>query len=95
MMLIKPFNDNLLVKPIKQEKTESGLIFPDTNKSENIEKGEVLEVGEGKRTITGLIPLKVKKGDKIIYAHYSPRRFKHNGEEFMLICEDDVLAVVE
>jgi chaperonin GroES len=94
-MPIKPLNDNLLIKSIKPEKTESGLLYPDTNKEENIAEGEVVDIGQGHKTIMGVIPLKVKKGDKVIYAHYSPRKIKHKGEEFMLICEDDVLAVVE
>jgi len=94
-MSIKPFNENILIKPIKPEKTKSGLIYPDTNKSENIAEGEVISTGAGRHTLVGVLPLKIKKGDKVIFIHYSPRKIKHKGEEFMLISEDDVLAVVE
>ena len=93
--MIKPLNENILIKATRIEKTDTGLIIPDTNKAENIEEGEVLEVGEGRKTIAGVLPIKVKKGDKIIYTHYSPRKFKHNGEEFMIISEDDILAIIK
>lgn len=87
---IKPLGDNVLVRMRKQErKTKSGIVLPDTADDEKPQIGEVMAVGDDSKKI------KVKAGDKIIFAKYSGTEIKIDNEEFLILKSEDILAVVE
>ncbi len=95
-MKIIPLQDRILVKRIEQEtKTKSGIIIPDTAQNEKPTEGEVIAVGAGTRDQNGkLIPLDVKVGDVILFAKWGGNEIKVDGEEYLIIKESDVLAIV-
>jgi chaperonin GroES len=95
-MKIRPLQDRVIVKRIEEEeKTKGGIIIPDTAK-EKPQEGKVIAVGKGKTNDEGkLIPLDVKVGDKILFGKYSGTEVKLNGEEHLIMREDDILGVVE
>ncbi len=96
-MKIRPLYDRIVVKRITDEveKTAGGLFIPDSAK-EKPQEGEVIAVGQGKRAEDGkLIPLDVKAGDRILFGKYSGSDIKMDGEEFMIMREDEVLGVLE
>ena len=95
-MKIRPLYDRILVQRVEEEaKTKGGIIIPDTAK-EKPQEGRVIAVGQGKLTDDGkLQPLSVKKGDKILFTKYSGTEFNIDGEEHLIVREDDVLAVIE
>ena len=94
-MNVRPLNDRLLVKRIEEKETvKGGIIIPDTAK-EKPQEGEVLAVGNGKILENGTkIPLDVKVGDKILFGKYSGTDIKIDGEEVLILREDEVLAIV-
>ncbi len=94
-MNLKPLYDRLVVKPIDaEEKTAGGILIPD-NAKEKPTKGEVLAVGEGKALDNGTVRApRVKVGDKVIYGQYAGSAYKHEGTEYKIIREDDVLAIL-
>ena len=97
MANIKPLYDRVVIKPVEEaeEKTPSGIIIPDTAK-EKPSEGKVVAVGEGKLLENGEIkPLKVKVGDKVIYSKYAGNDIVVDGEELIILREDDILAIVE
>jgi chaperonin GroES len=96
VMKIRPLADRLVVKRIQeQEKTKGGIIIPDTAKEKPVE-GIVVAVGNGKVLKTGKVqPLDVKVGQKVLFGKYSGTEVKLDGEEHVMLTEDDVLAVVE
>jgi chaperonin GroES len=93
-MKIRPLSDRLVVKrTAEEEKTKGGIIIPDTAKEKPLE-GVVVAVGSGKSVKNGkVIPLDVKAGDKVLFGKYSGTEVKVDGEELVLLREDDVLAV--
>jgi chaperonin GroES len=95
-MKIRPLQDRILVKRIdEEEKTKGGIIIPDTAK-EKPSEGKVVAVGKGKVNEDGkLTPLDVKKGDRILFSKYSGTEVNIEGDEHLIIREDDVLGVVE
>jgi chaperonin GroES len=95
-MTIRPLHDRILAKRLQEEsKTAGGLFIPDTAKEKPLE-AEVIAVGNGKVSEDGkLRPLDVKKGDKILIGKYSGSEVKLNGEEHIILREDDILAVIE
>ena len=94
-MKIQPLNDHLLVEPLREEKKRGGIILPDTVEKERSEKGKVIAVGPGKRDKDSKrIPLDVKKGDIVLFTKYSPNEVKVDGKEYLVIREDDVLAIL-
>ena len=96
--VIKPIGDRVLVRPesASDERSPSGIIIPDTARKEKPERGEVLAVGDGKRTEKGdLIPLRVKKGDTIIFSKYGYDEVKVGDEDLYILTEANILAVVE
>ena len=92
----KPLKDRVLVEPAPaEEKTAAGIIIPDTAK-EKPQKGTVLAVGDGKLLDDGKrAAFQVKKGDKVLFASYAGTEIKVDGEEYMLMDESDILAVLE
>jgi chaperonin GroES len=95
-MKIKPLGDRILVRRIKEEeRTKGGIIIPDTAK-EKPQEGKVVAVGKGKYGDDGkLIPIEVKAGDKILFGKYSGSEFKHEGEDLLILREDDILGIIE
>jgi chaperonin GroES len=95
-MNIRPLHDRVLVKRIEQEsKTAAGIIIPDTAKEKPME-GQVCAVGNGTPDETGKIrPLEVKKGDKVLFAKWGGTEVKLHGEEYLIMKESDILAIVE
>ena len=96
MAKLRPLGDKILVKRVEAEtKTKSGIVLPDSAKEKH-KRGKILSVGEGKRLDTGeRAPIEVKKGDEVIFASYAGTEIKLDGEEIIIMSEDDVLAVVE
>ena len=96
-MNLKPLNDHVIVKPITEDEvTKSGIVLPDTVDKEKPEKGEVIAVGEGKLLENGQrAPMSVKVGQKIMFKKYSPDEIKVDGEDYLVIQEGDILAIIE
>src|SRR5579862_4531849 len=96
IMKLRPLGDRILVKRIKEEeKTKGGIIIPDTAK-EKPQEGKVVAVGKGKMTEQGkLLAPDVKAGDKILFGKYSGSEVKIEGEEHLILREDDILGVLE
>ncbi len=87
-MKIKPLGERIVVKPIKQEeKTEGGIYLPETASKEKPQRGDVIAVGADFKG--------VKKGDKVIFAKYGGTEIKIDDEEYLVLGEDDVLAILE
>ena len=95
--MLTPLNDHVIVKPItKDETTASGIILPDTVNKEKPEKGEVIAVGPGKVLENGQrAPMSIKQGDKVIFTKYSPNEVKVDGEEYLVLSENDILAIIQ
>jgi len=96
MAKLRPLGDKILVKRVEAEtKTKSGIVLPDSAK-EKPKRGTVLAVGDGKRLDNGTrAPFSVKKGDEIIFTSYAGSEIKVDGEELMIMTEDDILAIVD
>jgi len=95
-MKVKPLADRVLVKPLEaEEKSKGGIIIPDTAK-EKPQEGKVVEVGPGRRDDKGgLVKLEVKVGDKVLYGKYSGTEVSIEGEEYLILREEDILAIIE
>ena len=95
-MKVRPLHDRIIVKRLEEEeKTKGGIIIPDTAKEKPIE-GRVIAVGDGKIKEDGTkIPLDVKKGDRVLFAKYGGTEIKIDGEEHLMMREDDILAIIE
>ena len=94
-MKLKPLNDRVLVKRLEsEEKTAGGLFIPDTAK-EKPSKGEVVAVGPGKTADDGkVIPMTVKAGDQVLFNKYAGTEIKLDGDEHLVMREDDILAII-
>jgi chaperonin GroES len=91
---IKPLSDRVLVQPAPaEEKTESGIIIPDTAK-EKPQEGEVVASGPGKVENGTKIEMSVSKGDKILYGKYSGTEVTLNGEDYLIMRESDILGII-
>ncbi|MGB9627923.1 MAG: co-chaperone GroES [Thermodesulfobacteriota bacterium] len=95
-MNIRPLHDRIIVKRMEEEeKTKGGIIIPDTAKEKPFE-GKVIAVGDGKVKEDGTkIPMEVKKGDKILFSKYAGSDVKIDGEDYLIMKEEDVLAIIE
>jgi len=95
-MKIRPLQDRILIKRLdEEEKTKGGIIIPDTAK-EKPQEGKVIAVGAGKVNEDGkLQPLEVKKGDRVLFSKYAGTEIDLDGEEHLIIREDDVLGILE
>jgi len=96
-MKIQPLRDRVLIKPIsKEEKTESGILIPETAEEKKPEQGKVVAVGSGRKTTSGnTIPLEVEKGDKVLYNEYGPSEVKIEGNKFLIAREKDILGIIK
>ena len=95
-MKVRPLHDRVIVKRIEEEETtKGGIIIPDTAKEKPIE-GKIVAVGSGKVGDDGKkIPLEVKAGDKVLFGKYAGTEIKIDGEEHLIMREDDIVAIVE
>ncbi len=95
-MAIKPMNDRILVKPLEQQEEKiGGIIIPDTAK-EKPQEGEVVAIGPGRVMENGQRqPMSVAVGNKILYGKYSGTEIKHQSVDYLIMKEDDVLAIID
>ena len=96
-MKVRPLNDNVVVKPTKEnEITKAGIVLPDTIDKERPEKGEIIAVGEGKLLENGQrAPMSVKIGDKVMFKKYSPDEIKIDDQEYLIVSQNDILAIID
>ena len=96
-MNLRPLFDNIVVKRIEEdEKTKSGIVLPDTVDKEKPQKGEVIAVGNGKISENGKrTPMEVKVGDKVLFRKYSPDEIKMGNEEYLVMTQSDVIAIIK
>lgn len=94
-MNLKPLGDRVVVKVLEaEEKTASGIVLPDTAK-EKPQQGKVLAVGPGRYTDEGkLLPVEVKEGDTVLFAKYAGTEVKYQGDEYLVLKESDILAIL-
>ncbi len=94
-MKIRPLQDRVIVKRVEEEeKTKGGIIIPDTAK-EKPQEGKVIAVGKGKANEDGkIIPLDVKEGDRILFGKYSGTEINIDGQEHLIMREDDILGII-
>lgn len=92
---VRPLHDRILVKRMaEEEKTAGGLIIPDTAK-EKPSKGEIVAAGKGRVTEDGkVLPLEVKVGDRVLFGKWAGTELKFNGEEYLMMKEEDILGVM-
>jgi len=95
-MKFRPLQDRILIKRVeKEEKSTGGIIIPDSAK-EKPQEGEVVAVGNGKRLDDGkVMPLDVKKGDRVLFGKYSGSEIKIDGEQHLILREDEVLGIID
>jgi chaperonin GroES len=95
-MTVRPLHDRLLIKRVEEKETiKGGIIIPDTAK-EKPQEGEVIAVGNGKKTEEGkIVPLDVKAGDRILFGKYSGTEIKIDDQEYLILREDEVLGVLD
>ncbi|HEY4510351.1 MAG TPA: co-chaperone GroES [Candidatus Paceibacterota bacterium] len=98
MKNIKPLGNNVLIEPFlgEEKKTKSGIYIPDTVDKEKPDQGTVIAVGDGKRDDNGkLVPMRVKKGQKVMFSKYSPDELKVGEKKYYIISEDNILAIID
>jgi chaperonin GroES len=94
-MNVKPLGDRVLVQPIEQEEVKKGgIIIPDTAK-EKPQEGKIVAVGPGKHEDGKLVPMNVKKGDRVLYSKYGGTEIKIDGKDHLIMREDDILGIVD
>ena len=95
-MNVKPLHDHVIVKPISEEEvSKSGIVLPETVDKERPEQGEVLAIGPGKLLDNGQrAPMSVEVGQKVMFKKYSPDEIKVDGDEFLVISESDIIAII-
>ena len=94
-MNVRPLNDNVLVRRAEEETTSAGgIILADSDKEKPMQ-GEVIAVGNGKKKDGNTIPLDVKAGDKVLFGKYSGTEVKIDGEELLMMKENDIMAIIE
>ena len=93
--MLKPLGDRMVVKPTSaEEMTRGGIVLPDTAKTRP-QEGEVIAVGPGQTTDKGvLVPMDIKVGDRVMYSKYGGTEIKIAGDEYVILRQDDVLAVI-
>jgi chaperonin GroES len=96
-MKLKPLGNNVIICGIKEDAaTKAGIILPDTAAEERPEKGEIVAVGSGRVLDNGQkAEMSVKPGDTVIFKKYSPDEIKVDGEEFLVLPESDIIAIIE
>jgi chaperonin GroES len=95
-MKVRPLHDRIIVKRMEgEQKTKGGIIIPDTAQEKPVE-GKIIAVGNGKTLENGkILPLEVKKGDKVLFGKYAGTEIKIDGEEHLIMREEDIIAIIE
>ena len=94
-MSVKPLGDRVLVQPIEQDEVKKGgIIIPDTAK-EKPQEGKIVAVGPGKHEDGKLVPMNVKKGDRVLYSKYGGTEIKLDGTDCLIMREDDILGIID
>ena len=95
-MKLQPLHDQVIIKPLTaEEKTKSGIILPDTINKDRPEQGEVIAVGPGRLLDKGQrAPMSVKTGEKVVFKKYSTEDLKLDGQEYVVVAERDILAII-
>ncbi len=94
-MSVRPLGDRVLVLPIEQDEVKKGgIIIPDTAK-EKPQEGKIVAVGPGKHEDGKLVPMNVKKGDRVLYSKYGGTEIKIDGKDHLIMREDDILGIVD
>ncbi|MDP8290193.1 MAG: co-chaperone GroES [Candidatus Susulua stagnicola] len=95
-MKFKPLGDRILLKQLDaKEQTKGGIVIPDTVK-EKPQEGEIIAIGEGRKNPEGnIVPLSLKVGNKVLYGKYSGTEVSIDGDDYLIVREDDVLGIVE
>ena len=94
-MSVRPLGDRVLVLPIEQDEVKKGgIIIPDTAK-EKPQEGKIVAVGPGKHDEGKLVPMNVKKGDRVLYSKYGGTEIKIDGKDHLIMREDDILGVID
>lgn len=97
-MKLKPLADNVLIEPIAQEeKTKFGIVLPENADKEKSQEGIVVAVGPGKFNEDGdkRVEMSVKIGNKVLFTKYSPQEIKVSGKDYLIVKEDDIVAIIE
>lgn len=95
-MNLRPLQDRIIVKRLEEETVTAGGIFIPETAKEKPQKGEVIAVGKGKKTEDGkILPVDVKKGDKVLFGKYAGTEIKIDGQEYLIMREDDILGIME
>lgn len=96
-MNLLPLHDQVIIKPLSaEEKTKSGIILPDTVSKERPEQGEVIAVGPGRLLDNGQrAPMGVQNGQKVMFKKYSTEELKYDGQEYLVVAEKDILAIIK
>ena len=96
MVKIQPTADHIVVEPVSEETTTSGIIIPDTASKEKPQKGKVVAVGPGKLNDDNKrVPMEIKEGDMVLFKEWGGTKVKLDGNELMIFREDDVLAILK
>ena len=94
-MSVRPLGDRVLVLPIEQEEVKKGgIIIPDTAK-EKPQEGKIVAAGPGKTEDGKLVPMNVKKGDRVLYSKYGGTEIKIDGKDHLIMREDDILGIID
>ena len=95
-MKLQPLFNNVILKSVKpEEATKSGIVLPEAADKERPEQGEIIAVGPGKLLDNGQsAPMSVKVGDKVVFKKYSPDEVKIDGEEYLVLSESDIIAII-
>jgi len=94
-MSVRPLGDRVLVLPIEQDEVKKGgIIIPDTAK-EKPQEGKIVATGPGKHEDGKLVPMNVKKGDRVLYSKYGGTEIKIDGKDHLIMREDDILGIVD
>ena len=96
-MNLKPLNDNVIIKASKEDEvTKSGIVLPDTAEKEKQEQGEVIAVGPGKLLENGQrAGMSVSVGNKVLFKKYSPDEIKIDSQDYLVVSEGDIIAIIE
>lgn len=94
-MSLKPLNDRVILKQLEAEETTKGGIILTTQSKEKPQEAEVIAVGPGAVVDGKTVPMTVKEGQKVVYSKYAGTEVKYNGEEYIVVKESDILAIVE
>ena len=96
---LKPLGDRVIILPLSAEqksgKSKGGIIIPETVSKERPEEGTVVAVGPGKLEDGILLPMSVKKGQKVLFSKYGPDEIKIDGQEYLIVSESQILAIIE